>query len=119
MAEDDELRDLRAQRQKVAEHLRWLDQLIVNCEVEAGVDAPSPLYGERLPGVSLEEDGMGDEPLPPVIHDPSLQAFEPAFDPKQTKSAIQKQQMGCVAIAVFIVAMAFFTFWVLPGFIYD
>lgn len=106
MADEDELRELRIQRQKVAEHLQWLDQLIANCEVESSGSQPPSL--DRASFVSASVD-----------FEPELDVPELEFDPRMVKSSIRSQSFGCIAVAILVVAIALFTLWVLPGLIYD
>tara|TARA_B110000438_G_scaffold258301_1_gene266895 strand:- start:654 stop:980 length:327 start_codon:yes stop_codon:yes gene_type:complete len=108
MADADELRELRAQRQKVADHLQWLDQLIASCETESSDCVPTDHVPTTAPSVV-------------AVPEPEIPAaqYEPLLDPQLVKSSIRAQSFGCVAVAVIVVAIAFFTLWVLPSFIYD
>ena len=112
MADHDELQQLRAQRESVAQHLRWLDELIRNCETESTA------------GVShAATSTIPLQPSPPHAQQPAPastgQPYEAHLDPQTVKISLRHQTMGCIGVAIFVVALAIFTLWILPSFIYD
>ncbi|MFP4541870.1 MAG: hypothetical protein ACLFR7_09590 [Opitutales bacterium] len=92
---------LRTQRAAIAAHLRWLDSEIARAEgAAAPTTAPGPL---PAPGT-----------FPPV---PSASGGVPELS--FPSDSLRRQKLGCVAIALLIIAAALFVVFILPGMIYE
>jgi hypothetical protein len=116
MPPDDELRELRAQREQIAGHLRWLDQLIANCEAEQKTEAPHVETPEVLAADPSPQPVVRQQQASTTDDVSRTYEFERQFEVKKT---IRLQTFGCLTFAFIIVAISFFTLWVLPSLIYD
>lgn len=93
------LEDLRAQREKIRQHLAWLDAQIHTLEAPADTVAePQPVAPEAAPGLAAPV--VPEEPQPTPVITP-IESESPANIAQSTKT-------GCIVLIV--IACLFFVF---------
>lgn len=104
---DPDLEALKRQRDLVAQHLAWLE-----AEVERRSSGAFP----KEPTLLSTNHGVTDARNPISI--PAAEGAPDAI-PTPHRGLARGQQLGCVALAVAVAALAIFVFWILPNWIYD